>query len=62
MLEQIGASFELEANKKGMEINTILPDSPVKIEADPEKLARVFNNLITTALKSGGDGNNIYLQ
>lgn len=30
MLEQIGASFELEANKKGMEINTILPDSPVK--------------------------------
>ena len=62
MLEQIGASFELEANKKGMEINTILPDSPVKIEADPEKLARVFNNLITNALKYGSDGQNIYLQ
>lgn len=62
MLEQIGASFELEANKKGMEINTILPDSPVKIEADPEKLARVFNNLITNALKYGSDGKNIYLQ
>lgn len=62
MLEQIGASFELEANKKGMEINTILPDSPVKIEADPEKLARVFNNLITNALRYGSDGKNIYLQ
>lgn len=62
MLEQIGASFELEANKKGMEINTILPDSPVKIEANPEKLARVFNNLITNALKYGSDGKNIYLQ
>ncbi|MGK4078226.1 ATP-binding protein [Ligilactobacillus salivarius] len=62
MLEQIGASFELEANKKGMEINIILPDSPVKIEADPEKLARVFNNLITNALKYGSDGKNIYLQ
>ena len=62
MLEQIGASFELEANKKGMEINAILPDSPVKIEADPEKLARVFNNLITNALKYGSDGKNIYLQ
>lgn len=62
MLEQIGASFELEANKKGMEINTILPNNPVKIEADPEKLARVFNNLITNALKYGSDGKNIYLQ
>ena len=62
MLEQIGASFELEANKKGMEINTILPDSPVKIEKKKKKLARVFNNLITNALKYGSDGKNIYLQ
>ena len=30
MLEQIGASYELEGNKKGMEVEVSVPDEPEK--------------------------------
>ena len=61
MLEQIGASYELEGNKKGMEVEVGVPDEPVFMEADGEKLARVFNNLISNAFKYGRDGKHVYL-
>ena len=61
MLEQLGASFELEAQKKGMVIHLDEPTTPLMIEADPELLARVFNNLLTNALKYGSDGKNIFI-
>ena len=61
MLEQLGASFELEAQKKGMVIHLDEPTKPLMIEADPELLARVFNNLLTNALKYGSDGKNIFI-
>lgn len=61
MLEQIGASYELEGNKKGMEVEVSVPDEPVFMEADGEKLARVFNNLISNAFKYGRDGRHVYL-
>lgn len=62
MLEQVAASYELEANKKGMAIHVDVPAKPLVIEADGEKLARVFNNLVSNALKYGADGKNIYLK
>lgn len=62
MLEQLEASFELEAGEKGMAINIDLPDKPIHIEADGEKLGRVFNNLITNALKYGEGAKNINLR
>lgn len=62
MLEQIAASYELEANKKGMAIHVDVPAKPLVIEADGEKLARVFNNLVSNALKYGAGGKNIYLK
>ena len=62
MLEQLGASFELEAQKKDMKITVTKPDQPLYMEADAEKLARVYNNLITNALKYGHGGKNIYLK
>ncbi len=62
MLEQLEASFELEASEKGMAINIDLPDKPIHIEADGEKLGRVFNNLITNALKYGEGAKNINLR
>lgn len=61
MLEQIAAGYELEAHKKGMQINVDVPKEPIEIEADGEKLARVFNNLVSNALKYGVGGKNIYL-
>ena len=61
LFEQLEASFELEAKEKGMAISTKMPDGDLKLEADPEKFARIFNNLITNALKYGKGGKNIYL-
>lgn len=61
MLEQLGASFELEAQKKGMTIGSTSEPATLMMEADPEKLVRVFNNLVSNALKYGDGGKEINL-
>jgi signal transduction histidine kinase len=61
MLEQVAASFELEAEKKGMQINVDCKPEDLAIEADPEKLVRVYNNLISNALKYGHGASEINL-
>lgn len=61
LFEQLEASFDLEAKEKGMAISIKMPDGDLKLEADPEKFARIFNNLITNAIKYGKGGKNIYL-
>lgn len=58
MLDQLTASFELEAEEKGMELTSNVPDN-LQVEVDPEKLARVFSNLITNAIKYGKGGKHI---
>lgn len=62
MLEQLAASFELEASQKGMEISSSCDPENLKITGDAEKLGRLFNNLISNALKYGHGGHNIYLK
>lgn len=62
MLEQLAASFELEANEKGMTVSVDTPKTATMIEADGEKLGRVFNNLISNALKYGEGGKHIVLR
>lgn len=61
LLEQVGASFELEADKKGMAINVSCEPTPLSITADPEKLGRLFSNLVANALKYGHGANYIHL-
>lgn len=61
MLEQLAASFELEAEKKGITIQVTGEPNPLMMEADTEKLGRVFNNLLTNALKYGQNAQHIYL-
>ena len=61
LLEQVGASFELEADKKGMEINVSCEPMPLSITADPEKLGRLFSNLVANALKYGHGASYIHL-
>lgn len=61
MLEQLAASFELEAGKKGMEVSVSTTPDVIMMEADTEKLGRVFNNLIVNALKYGDGGKHIFL-
>jgi len=62
MLEQLAASFELEANKKHLTIEVESGSAPIYLEADAEKLGRVFNNLITNAFKYGTGANKVILQ
>ena len=53
LLEQLTASFELEGQHRGIEISSKVVPNPLMIEADPEKLGRVFNNLGANAFKYG---------
>lgn len=53
LLEQLTASFELEGQHRGIEISSQVTPNPLMIEADPEKLGRVFSNLVSNAFKYG---------
>lgn len=53
MLEQVEAGFELEAEKKGIKFEIAARPQNLTIQADPEKLVRVYNNLINNAFKYG---------
>lgn len=59
LLEQLTASFALEAERRGIEISSKVVPNPLMIEADPEKLGRVFNNLVANAFKYGNEASYI---
>ncbi|MFC6175296.1 sensor histidine kinase [Companilactobacillus huachuanensis] len=61
MLDQLSADFELEANKRGMEIMVNSTPDKILMKGDTEKLGRVFNNLIMNALKYGKGATHIWL-
>lgn len=61
MLEQVEAGFELEAGKKGITFEIESRPKNLTIKADAEKLVRVYNNLITNALKYGTGATKIKL-
>lgn len=61
MLEQVTASFELEAEKKHVAINSTTVPSPLMIDADPEQLGRVFSNLVSNAMKYGNGASYVNL-
>lgn len=61
MLQQLAASFELEAKQKGFVITSTCVPEDLEMMGDAEKIGRVFNNLITNALKYGAGGKHIYL-
>lgn len=44
-----------------LRIETRLPDGPVWLEADPVRLAQIFNNLLNNACKYTGKGGTIWL-
>ncbi|WP_119325398.1 HAMP domain-containing sensor histidine kinase [Companilactobacillus musae] len=61
MLDQLSADFELEANKRGMEIIVNSVPDKIMMKGDTEKLGRVFNNLIMNAFKYGKGATHIWL-
>lgn len=61
MLEQVEAGFELEAEKKGIAFEIEARPKKLTIQADPEKLVRIYNNLINNAFKYGTGATKIRL-
>jgi len=61
LIEQLAADFELEADKNDMIIQVNANPASIKMDGDTEKLVRVFNNLLSNALKYGKGGKNIVI-
>lgn len=62
LLEQLAADFELEAKKKNIQIQVDTKENQLVMDGDTEKLVRVFNNLITNALKYGTEADKIIIE
>lgn len=62
LIEQLAADFELEADKKGIEIEVVTKEKQLLMEGDTEKLVRVFNNLFTNAFKYGKGATKLVIQ
>lgn len=62
LLDQLAVMFELEAKKKQLEITTKFSNDNLEMEADSQKLVRVFNNLMTNAFKYGQGATKLVLQ
>lgn len=56
LLEQLAIDFELEARQKGREIQVVASRESLMMRADTEKIVRIFNNLLSNALKYGKGG------
>lgn len=56
LLEQLAIDFRMEAEEKGMTIEIRSAKEKLMMEGDSEKLVRVFNNLLSNALKYGKGG------
>ncbi|MHC5228358.1 sensor histidine kinase [Enterococcus sp. LJL99] len=61
LVEQLAADFKLEAEKKGMIIQVQADPPSLMMDGDTEKLVRVFNNLLSNALKYGKGGKHIVI-
>ncbi|MFP3775594.1 HAMP domain-containing sensor histidine kinase [Enterococcus mundtii] len=62
LIEQLAADFELEASKKDIQIFVESPINSLIMDGDTEKLVRVFNNLLTNALKYGKGATKIIIE
>jgi signal transduction histidine kinase len=62
LLEQLAADFEFESKKKNMQIEVTSKQDVIMMEADTEKVVRVFNNLVSNALNYGDDGLKISIE
>ncbi|MGE6256498.1 sensor histidine kinase [Heyndrickxia sporothermodurans] len=62
LLTQITSQFIPILEEENMEVQIIAPDENIMIKADPDKLVRVFENLISNGMKYGKEGKKILLR
>ena len=53
MLQQLAVNYELEAKNKDVVVSAVTNPKSIEMVGDPDRLARVFMNLISNALKYG---------
>ncbi|OSP90444.1 two-component sensor histidine kinase [Weissella cibaria] len=53
MLQQLAVNYELEAKNKHVVVSAVTNPDTIEMVGDPDRLARVFMNLINNALKYG---------
>ena len=61
LIGQVVVDFELEASKKNVTVDFEAIPSSLTMEGDTEKLVRVFDNLLSNALKYGVNGKQIII-
>ncbi|HZK43765.1 MAG TPA: HAMP domain-containing sensor histidine kinase [Syntrophomonadaceae bacterium] len=61
LIKQTLADMEEPINDSGLTFRLNIPDEPVYITSDGEKLYRVWENLITNALKYSLDGSRVFV-
>ena len=61
LLEQVLAIFRPQAEQAGLTLRVTLPQAPITLDADPVRLAQVFQNLLNNACKYTGRGGTIRL-
>lgn len=61
MLGQLAAQFRLQFEQAEMECRLSLPDHPIIVDADGDKLVRVFENLMVNAIQYGKDGRQVHI-
>lgn len=61
LLRQTLADMDLPIRQSGLAVKTSIPDSPVMIRADGQRLYRVFQNLLQNALQYSLPGSRVFL-
>lgn len=61
LIGQVVVDFELEASKKNVTVDFEASPASLMMEGDTEKLVRVFDNLLSNALKYGVNGKQIVI-
>lgn len=56
LIGQLAGQFQYEMSRAGMEVRLHVPGRRAMVEADGDKLARVFDNLLANAVRYGKDG------
>ena len=61
LLRQTLADMNIQIEKSELTLRTTIPEEPVLIQADGQRLYRVFQNLIQNALQYSLKGSRVYL-